>query len=137
MTEQARVQLGQKCVNQEKEIKQLNRLYMQLAAEKTELNRGKTIAESKLTKKKEKYEELQQKHTVVIKQFQQQIKINQSLGKIIQEIMSMVNTKDGYDKLKNSSNLLETLGIQQSANNNSEMEFDGIMNTSIREPRST
>jgi len=48
MTEQARVQLGQKCVNQEKEIKQLNRLYMQLAAEKTELNRAKTIAESKL-----------------------------------------------------------------------------------------
>jgi len=69
MTEQARVQLGQKCVNQEKEIKQLNRLYMQLAAEKTELHRAKTIAENKLQKKREKYEELQQQHTVVIKQF--------------------------------------------------------------------
>jgi hypothetical protein len=31
---------------------------MQLAAEKTEMNRAKTIAESKLAKKKEKYEEL-------------------------------------------------------------------------------
>ena len=40
---------------------------MQLAAEKTELNRAKTIAESKLQKKREKYEELQQQHTVVIK----------------------------------------------------------------------
>ena len=58
MTEQARVTLGQKCINQEKEIKQLNRMYMQLAAEKTELNRAKNIAESKLQRKREKFEDL-------------------------------------------------------------------------------
>jgi uncharacterized protein (DUF2384 family) len=70
MTEQGRVQLGQKCANQEKEIKQLNRLYMQLAAEKTELNRAKQIAETKLARKKEKFELLQQERSVVIKQLQ-------------------------------------------------------------------
>ena len=80
MTDQARVQLAQKCVNQEKEIKQFNRLYLQLAAEKTEMNRAKTIAENKLAKKKEKFEELQHQYTVVVKQYQQQNKINQSLG---------------------------------------------------------
>lgn len=56
-------------MNQEKEIKQLNRMYIQLAADKTDLNRAKTIAESKLENKKEKHEELQKQHTVVIKQF--------------------------------------------------------------------
>ena len=60
--------MGQKCVNQEKEIKQFNRLYMQLAAEKTELNRAKTIAETKLQKKRERYEDLQLQHVVTIKQ---------------------------------------------------------------------
>jgi hypothetical protein len=43
---------------------------MQLAAEKTELNRAKGIAESKLARKKEKYEVLQQERSVVIKQLQ-------------------------------------------------------------------
>jgi hypothetical protein len=41
---------------------------MQLAAEKTELNRAKTIAESKLQKKRERYEDLQLQHVVTIKQ---------------------------------------------------------------------
>jgi len=59
MSEQSRVQLGQKCANKEKENKQLNRLYLQLAAEKTEMNRAKQIAESKLEKKKERLELLQ------------------------------------------------------------------------------
>jgi chromosome segregation ATPase len=70
MSEQARVALGQKCANQEKENKQLNRLYLQMAAEKTELNRAKQIAEGKLEKKKEKQELLQNQLTVTIKQYQ-------------------------------------------------------------------
>lgn len=34
-------------------------MYIQLASDKTEINRAKTIAESKLAKKREKHEELQ------------------------------------------------------------------------------
>lgn len=85
-------------------------MYIQLAADKTDLNRAKTIAEGKLQNKKEKHEELQKQHTVVIKQFQQQIKINQSLGNYIQEILSMVSSKDGFEKLQNSPNLAEVFG---------------------------
>jgi len=51
-------------------------MYIQLAADKTDLNRVKTIAEKKLQNKREKHEELQKQYQVVIKQFQQQIKIN-------------------------------------------------------------
>ena len=42
---------------------------MQIAAEKTELNRAKTIAENKLQKKREVYKDLQEQHTAVIKQY--------------------------------------------------------------------
>ena len=74
---------------------------MQIAAEKTDLNRAKTIAETKLARKKEKYEVLQQERSVVIKQLQQTIKVNHSLGKYIQEIVQMVSSKDGFEKLQN------------------------------------
>lgn len=95
MTEQARVQLSQKCVKQEKEIKQLNRMYLQVAAEKTELNRAKTIAENKLQRKREAHEELQKQHQVVLQQIVQQSKINH----YIQNVLAMVQKQEGYEKL--------------------------------------
>lgn len=124
-------------MNQEKEIKQFNRLYLQLAAEKTEMNRAKTIAENKLAKKKEKFEELQHQYTVVVKQYQQQNKINQSLGTSIQKLIQLASTKDGFESLQNTSSLIELLGLSPS--NNSEMEFDStsIMSHSVREKKTT
>lgn len=102
---------------------------MQIAAEKTELNRAKTIAENKLQKKKEVYKDLQEQYTAVIKQYQQQIRINSVLGNKITEIMSMVNTKEGFEKLQSSPNLKETFGVTTKQKDDSgEMEFSGIEN---------
>jgi hypothetical protein len=45
----------------------------------------------------------------------------------------MVSSKDGFEKLQNTPNLLETLGIQSSPN--AEMEFDSILSQSRNEPK--